>query len=288
MNENTFRARRPILLATDLTSRCDRAFDRAVLLAREWNVPLFILHVVERVTGERRWRREELLETIRRDLSLDVRERDVELNIAIKDGDVAKATLDFAGEKDCGLIVTGTARYDGMMETNLGSAVEAMVPRSPIPVLIVKRRPRGEYLRIVIGSDFSDPSARAVLAAAELFQPAAMTVLNAFSEPGSKWIDSESARDQVEELRKKLAREFEEAIATASTAPGRREYVIEHGKPADVVCDFIADRDIDLAVLGTHGRTGLHKALIGSVAESLMRCVDCDVLMVGSPSGRGG
>lgn len=288
MNEKTISARRPIVLATDLTSRCDRAFDRAVLLARAWDVPLFILHVVERATGERRWRREDLREAIRRDLSQDAGDNDIELNIAIMDGDVAKATLSLAAEKDCGLIVTGTARHDGMMETNLGSAVEAMVPRSPIPVLIVKRRPRSEYLRIVVGSDFSDPSARAVLAAAELFPSAETTVLNAFSEPGSKWIDSESARDQVEDLQKKLAREFEEAIATAGTAPGRREYVIEHGKPADVVCDFIADRDIDLAVFGTHGRTGLHKALIGSVAESLMRSVDCDVLMVGSPSGQGG
>lgn len=38
---------RSILLATDLTSRCDRAFDRAARLARQWNAPLHVLHAIE-------------------------------------------------------------------------------------------------------------------------------------------------------------------------------------------------------------------------------------------------
>lgn len=275
---------RPILLATDLTSRCDRAFDRAVRLARDWGVPLVALHVVERFAGERRWRRDDTAEMMRRDLSQDVPENQVDLDIVIKDGDVATAVLAVAAEKDCGLIVTGTARHDGMTDTALGSAVEEMVPRSPLPVLVVKQRPRNDYRRIIVGSDFSEPSARAITVAADLFPAAAITVINAYSEPGSKWIDSESTRDQVEALQKKLAQEFEETIGSAGSSLGRRDYVIEHGSPDEIICDYIVDRQIDLAVFGTHGRTGFRKAIMGSVAAQLMRRVGCDVLMVGRTS----
>jgi nucleotide-binding universal stress UspA family protein len=59
------------------------------------------------------------------------------------------------------------------------------------------------------------------------------------------------------------------------------EYVIERGPTSEVILDLIARNNIDLLVLGTHGRGGLKKLLLGSVAEELFRLATCPVLTVG-------
>jgi nucleotide-binding universal stress UspA family protein len=61
----------------------------------------------------------------------------------------------------------------------------------------------------------------------------------------------------------------------------RHEFVLERGDPLAVVSDLIAHDDVDLMVLGTHGRQGLHKLFAGSVAEQIFRKAMCPVLTVG-------
>lgn len=53
------------------------------------------------------------------------------------------------------------------------------------------------------------------------------------------------------------------------------------GNVSDVLCSLIAEHDIDLIVVGTHGRTGARKLLMGSVAEKIFRQATCPVLSVG-------
>ena len=52
------------------------------------------------------------------------------------------------------------------------------------------------------------------------------------------------------------------------------------GKPDTEIMRYAAERDIDLIVMGTHGRTGLAHALMGSVAERVVRRAPCPVLTV--------
>jgi nucleotide-binding universal stress UspA family protein len=56
---------------------------------------------------------------------------------------------------------------------------------------------------------------------------------------------------------------------------------IRHGGVCDVLSEIIRDQEIDLLVLGTHGRTGLGKLVMGSVAEEIFRQAPCPVLTVG-------
>jgi nucleotide-binding universal stress UspA family protein len=59
------------------------------------------------------------------------------------------------------------------------------------------------------------------------------------------------------------------------------EVVVAEGKTWEVISDLIEQKEIDLVVLGTRGRTGLGKALLGSVAEQILRQSPCPVLSVG-------
>lgn len=56
--------------------------------------------------------------------------------------------------------------------------------------------------------------------------------------------------------------------------------ICDQGNPADLILAYAEKNDIDLIVLGTHGRTGVSRALMGSVAERVTRTAPCPVLTV--------
>jgi nucleotide-binding universal stress UspA family protein len=53
------------------------------------------------------------------------------------------------------------------------------------------------------------------------------------------------------------------------------------GRPHDVIEEYAADHDVDLVVVGTHGRTGVERVLLGSVAERVLRTATRPMLVVG-------
>lgn len=66
--------------------------------------------------------------------------------------------------------------------------------------------------------------------------------------------------------------------------PGIRvRHVLLEGDPATEIVRFAQDAGMDLIVMGTHGRTGLERLLMGSVAEKVMRESPCSVLVVKLP-----
>jgi nucleotide-binding universal stress UspA family protein len=65
----------------------------------------------------------------------------------------------------------------------------------------------------------------------------------------------------------------------------RHEFLVEKGYPPAVISDLITHEGVDLVVLGTHGRKGFSKLVLGSVAEQIFRKARCPVLTVGPSSG---
>ena len=73
----------------------------------------------------------------------------------------------------------------------------------------------------------------------------------------------------------------------AANAEGPVEVRLEHGDPADEVVRVANEMHADLIVMGTHGRSGIGRLLMGSVAEQVLREAPCPVLIVKStlPAG---
>ncbi|QDU20862.1 universal stress protein [Urbifossiella limnaea] len=65
-------------------------------------------------------------------------------------------------------------------------------------------------------------------------------------------------------------------------------HVLLEGDPAGEIARYAADAGIDVIVIGTHGRTGVDRLVMGSVAERVMREAPCSVLVVKLPKGGGG
>jgi nucleotide-binding universal stress UspA family protein len=65
----------------------------------------------------------------------------------------------------------------------------------------------------------------------------------------------------------------------------RPEYALRLGTPAEEIVRYADARDVDLIIMGTHGRSGIAHALMGSVAEQVIRRAPCPVLLVRHPKG---
>lgn len=72
------------------------------------------------------------------------------------------------------------------------------------------------------------------------------------------------------------------AITPAKGVKLRREFIV--GSPADELVNYAKEKAIDLVLMGTHGRTGLNRLLMGSVAERVVRRAPCPVLTIKQPA----
>ena len=63
-------------------------------------------------------------------------------------------------------------------------------------------------------------------------------------------------------------------------APQQVDMVVRVGRPDEVILAVTKDREADMIVMGSHGRTGLDRLLIGSVSEQVIGQTDCPVLVV--------
>ena len=86
--------------------------------------------------------------------------------------------------------------------------------------------------------------------------------------------------DSIHEAARADARQRMEAVASHLKTVPHHTYVRE-GDVWESLADLIQTHEIDLLVVGTHGRTGVQKLILGSKAEEILRLVPCPVLTVG-------
>lgn len=91
---------------------------------------------------------------------------------------------------------------------------------------------------------------------------------------------TEKIREQAQEL---LDAALHKAIAAGCQAEGQL-VMAEHRRPAEAIADAAHDWKADLVVVGTHGRRGFQRLLVGSVAENLVRIGTTSLMLVRAPA----
>src|SRR5437016_6703958 len=142
-------------------------------------------------------------------------------------------------------------------------------------------------MHALIATDGSDRSLSAARRAAELLRTAdQVTLLTVVTEvpgddaggfEGSVYTPEEMEREWDAEMAE--AREELERTAAALTTT-RVEKRIELGDVASTICRVAEELDVDVVVVGSHGRTGLGRLFLGSVSEHVVRHAPCPVLVV--------
>jgi nucleotide-binding universal stress UspA family protein len=135
--------------------------------------------------------------------------------------------------------------------------------------------------KILYPTDFSSYSNQAYLYAVGLAEAnkASLTVLYVFQGVREA---AEAERDE-EQGRKYWRSQLEQIRPANPNIPV--SHVFLEGDPAAEIARYAADANMDLIVMGTHGRTGLERMLLGSVAEQTLRGAPCSVLIVKLPRG---
>jgi nucleotide-binding universal stress UspA family protein len=151
--------------------------------------------------------------------------------------------------------------------------------------------------RVMTATDLSKQSGFALEWAAYLAQcmKADLTLLHVISEEEGKIIEEvigEGAvvqipkgirQNVVEERQKKMAEQYEMVVSREIKADLKVEKMIRIGVPFLEIIRAAKEKDVDLIVLGTHGRSGLSHVLIGSVAEKVVHHAHCGVLTIKHP-----
>jgi nucleotide-binding universal stress UspA family protein len=191
------------------------------------------------------------------------------------------------------LVVLGTHGRTGLERVLLGSIAEAVVRHAPCSVLTVRPdKEPGPFARILCPIDFSDASQHAVDLAAQLAQPgggaagedagaaASITLLHVI-DPPAVYTRGPRALDLVHDLDRYATEHLDQwaaRLAAKTSAPIVKRSRVGH-PGAEILAVLDEPPPFDLVVMGSHGRVGLERILLGSVAEKLVRHAHCPVLV---------
>jgi len=275
-----------VLVASDLTSRSESALERALILAKQVGAAVHVLHVVDaelpRAISEHQ--RTEGMRQLEEWLANSPNVEGVQVEIEVVLGHRIDSVLTGVDAKNAELLILGRQRKRLFRDAFAGSTMEQLVRLSQRPVLVVPHKPTAPYQRMLAAIDFSDCSRRAVEYALQLLPQASLELLHvyAMSYTGIAGLSQGAEdHDKIERHIRHMVAEDEKRFLAAIKTPGAPQQVdLRAGNAIAVIRQEVASRGADLLVIGTSGRRGLARAMLGSVAAKLTQDPVCDVLVV--------
>ncbi|HEV2566538.1 MAG TPA: universal stress protein [Microvirga sp.] len=282
-----------ILLATDLSPRCDRATDRAVALAGEWQAMLVVLHVLEDAEAGGlhdygpvpSWRRPpDPVAVARQRLLEDLGPAVAQSRIRIREGEPVDTILATAEAEGCDLIVTGVAQDEEFGRFRLGKSVDRLLRRSRVPLLVVRNRARAAYRTVVAATDFSDPARHALQVTDRLFPECKLTLFHAYDVPRQTLADNPATfRKACEDAVMERCERFLKQVGLLGRHRPRPDVLVEQGDPARLLREYVRVAKVDLVTMGTRGSSGFLDMFLGSTAKEILAELPCDALVVRDP-----
>jgi nucleotide-binding universal stress UspA family protein len=294
-----------ILVPLDFSRASMDALDYAVSVAKQFHAAIHLVHVhppdeLSSVPGAGHLllQSAEAVEFLNKQLAKIHRKRVPGFspeNCHVRGGRPYQEILELAREIDADLIIVSTRGRTGLTRVLLGSTAERVVRSTPCPVIVVRKRKQkpkaaGEAFAIrtiLVPVDFSECSLAGVQYAAFLAKTlgAKLRLFHAMypyadyviADPvGARLVplieaEQAAAREEMEQLKRI---DFLRDVSLQTE--------IRTGHAIEEICHAARQPDIDVVVTSTHGRTGLKHALIGSVAEHVVRYAECPVIVVPS------
>ncbi len=188
--------------------------------------------------------------------------------------------------READLIVLGRRGRTGLKRLLLGSVAKRTIGHAHCNVLVIPRKASLACRTILVatdGSKFSEFAAHEAVSMAKDCS-AALVVVAAVHAEASAPLDIVSSNMQKEMIADREMAAAESSIAfvreLAEKAAVNVSTYIYAGNPADVITHAAAEKKADLIVMGSHGRTGIDRLLLGSVAERVIGTAECATLVV--------
>jgi len=215
----------------------------------------------------------------------------------IRYGVAADKILDFTAEKEIDLIIMATHGRSGITRWWMGSVAEKVISEATAPVLLVRsKRPSTtratdklnfthKILAPLDGSDIGE----AALPYAETIATnsrASVSLLQVISPPGTveaNLLGGPDWRKFVKAMHD-AGENYLKSVAERLSGRGVKViYEVATGDPADKIVEYAKDKGINLIAMSTHGRTGVARWVLGSVADKVLHGARIPILLVRSP-----
>jgi nucleotide-binding universal stress UspA family protein len=295
-----------ILVGVDASAAAGEAITLGARLAREHEGKLLICHAVDTaetlgaiaasgafidatsIVDELKRDGERILgEAVER-----ARAAGIDAESRLIEGEPCESILNLAQTAESSLIVIATHDRTELERMFIGSTTYGVLRGSTIPVLTVRAGLRWAaktsrcFERIVVGIDDSEPSDAALSAVLNLPAEDRRHVFLCGVAGSAVVIGGRGYHDAVmDELREQTERVVDAAVAAASAHGVTAESHIVDGDADAALVAAARDKHADVIVLGSHGRRGLRRLFLGSVAEAVVRTATVPVLVVRSVAG---
>lgn len=196
-----------------------------------------------------------------------------------EEGEPYERIIDLAQAENCDLIVMGRRGLRRLERVLVGSVTARVIGYSPIDVLVIPRDTTVGFKKVLIatdGSRFSNAAEKKAIDFAKSYG-GELGIISVVDVPSEFYAESPKT---VDELINK-AKSYVDAVKKDAELSGvRAETVVKEGEAYRVITDTAKEIGADVIVMGSHGRTGLKRLLMGSVTEKVIGHTPCPVLVV--------
>ena len=283
-----------ILLSTDFSECSREAAKFAGIIAKNFDSEIYLVHVLSDFRSEYASLLEETLplpeplEEEERRAVANLREeaerlREEGLNVEeiMLFGTPYIEILKFAEKREVDLIIMGTRGLSGLKELLLGSTALKVVRNSHIPVITVRKcTVTGGIKKVLFPTDLSDYSLEALPLALEFCRTMGAKItlfhvieIRTYDPEKVGYFLSDKFFDEIKPF-------IEKRMGTCPEDVHHEKKVVRAMDATAAIIDEIRDNRYDLVVMATHGRTGFKRALLGSVAEKVLRHSPAPVMTV--------
>jgi nucleotide-binding universal stress UspA family protein len=263
-----------LLLSADGSKFSEGAVREAIGLAKTCSSKLYVVSVVE-VNPEFEAIAPGIVEKAERETRQYLEEvkgkalkEGADCEIIVHEGESPhQYIVDEASKKKVEMIIMGRHGRTGLKRLMMGSVTAKVIGHAPCKVLVVPKAATVAYKKILIatdGSKYSEAAAREAMSIAKRRESSLIALSVA-----TKNANLPNAKKSVEKIRRDAEKE---KIKVETLTP--------KGMPYKVIVDTAERKNADLIVVGSHGRTGLEKLLMGSVTERVIGHAECAVLVV--------
>lgn len=282
-----------ILVAYDFSKNYKYALVYALTLAKNYNSEIHLLHITEKENEDI----EKLTAKLKEALPSDSLSIPGNIKHVVIEGKASEEILNYAGKHKIDLICVDTreasfspAIFSSTSSLLFGSTTDRLLRKSSCPILVVrpftfeKEKVKSEGLKVLVATDGSSFADAAIDYAANWYWPAntEFRVINII-EPLSSLGPPTTHYKMASEL---LSASEDLVLKAALKLRNKNWKVSNHvrgGFAAEEIINEAKEWEADLIIVGTHGRKGVSRFLLGSVAESVAAHAPCSVTVVKHP-----
>lgn len=198
-----------------------------------------------------------------------------------EEGEPYERVVDLADAENCDLIITGRKGTHHLEKSLMGSVAARVIGHSRKDVLVVPDNSRMGWGKILVATDGSRYSRIAAERAIDFAKSygGELRVISVVDVPSEFYAEAPHAVDEM--INK--AKEYVKDIRLAAEAEGiKAEGFVGEGEAYQIITDLAKKEEVNVIVTSSHGRTGLKRLLMGSVAEKVIGHAPCPVLVIRS------